>query len=63
MKTFLTISAVIILMLIIGGSCAVVLKPTECFEAIEKLQRVWQDLQSDAWVERSTKEAAKNAVQ
>jgi len=52
----LGLCTIAVLMLVIGGTGCVIIKPVETFIVLEKMKKSLKDMESDAWVQKSTDE-------
>ncbi len=56
MKTLITIFAILVCLLVIGGAGAVAVRPHDCLLMVEKIKRVWMDFRTAQYVEEIRKE-------
>lgn len=63
MKNAITIAAIALCILVIGGAGAVAVKPVECMLLVEKIKRAWKDFRTSQYVEEIRKEKQRELQQ
>ncbi len=59
MKNAMTVCAILICLLIVGGAGAVAVRPHDCLLLVEKAKRMWKDFETARYVDDIIKDKEK----